>query len=150
MFFIPCGNWKTLFLWKFVVNLRFFSTDILFFFFQASLERAPHFTLSPQQQLNANTKVPKWNSSISYLLHFLTAFNFWIPSIQYFVLWSFHIFNWEWNVLKKLKTIFVVCFYSTILMFLQIVFPKWEQYHGARGTYKNDGSNYKTERTDRE
>ena len=58
MFFIPCGNWKTLFLQKLVVTLRFFQPPYVAFFETGVLKEVRLLRILPPQ-CSANTKVPK-------------------------------------------------------------------------------------------
>ena len=138
MFFIPCDNWKTLFLCKFVVILRFISTVILLFFKQ--VWRELHVLLYLHK--NSWTLIPKFQNEVllnhtCYIFKLLLVFEFLLHCILFYH--SFKLLLVNKMFLKSSKLFLWHVFYSTILMFLQILFSKWEQYHEALGTYNNNG-----------
>ena len=90
MFFIPCDNWKTLFLKKFLDTLRSLQPPFSCAPWNKWFERSLYFIFhlhNKSTMLIPKWKVPKWSSRISYF------------------------FLQKWNVFKISKTCLEACFY---------------------------------------
>ena len=77
IFFIPCDNWKTLFLQKIIYTLRFLKPLCFCASWNRWFEISLYFIIylhDKSTMLIRKWKVPKWSSHISYLFNFLSYF----------------------------------------------------------------------------
>ena len=141
MFFLLCGNWKTLVFTKAYRYSEGFSNRNVPAFFQRTFSKEVRFLRYFHN--NSTTVMPKFKIKIYTSEIFLTNLLFFDC-----VLWLYHTFLYQWlfliNSESLWKNIFHVSkldFYSTIIMFwqIEIVFIKWEQIHREPdGTYINN------------
>ena len=89
--------------------------------------------------LNANAKVLKLSSCISYMLNFLSHFHFQfhLRLIQFLTFWLFHSFFqiFTWNVLKNSRPLWRQDFHKIIFIFRKTVFISWEK--KSQSNYQN-------------